>query len=260
MTKDEALALDLALAALEANQPVNYCLNSKGEKFPMLPEDPFKFERNAEAIIAIKQVRALDRKAENARELGLDYEPVQEPWKYRRWNDEAEKWELTDDCGWPSEPVYTTPPAAQPAPVYVKTFHGGKPWPLHPAPVQEPFCFVYVENGEEYFAPKGAYIPDNAQPLYTTPPTEPAPVQKPMHPEIKKMYEDYFDKCFKETVDLALGTTPPAQRTWVDLTDEAIWSEYQTLWPFHPAEEPRLAKDIAKFARAVLAKSKEKNT
>jgi hypothetical protein len=38
--------------------------------------------------------------------------PVQEPWKYRRWNDEAEKWELTDDCGWPSEPVYTTPPAA----------------------------------------------------------------------------------------------------------------------------------------------------
>jgi len=22
------------------------------------------------------------------------------------------------------------------APVYVKTFHGGKPWPLHPAPVQ----------------------------------------------------------------------------------------------------------------------------
>ena len=38
------------------------------------------------------------------------------------------------------------------------------------APVQEPFCFVYVENGEEYFAPKGAYVPDNAQPLYTTPP------------------------------------------------------------------------------------------
>jgi len=24
------------------------------------------------------------------------------------------------------------------APVYVKTFHGGKPWPLHPEPVQEP--------------------------------------------------------------------------------------------------------------------------
>jgi hypothetical protein len=39
------------------------------------------------------------------------------------------------------------------------------------APVPEPFCFFYVENGEEYFAPKGAYVPDNAQPLYTIPPT-----------------------------------------------------------------------------------------
>ena len=51
-----------------------------------------------------------------------------------------------------------------------------------------------------------------------------------------------------------------AQRQWVGLTDEAIWSEYQTLWPFHPAEEPRMAKDIAKFARAIEAKLKEKNT
>jgi len=49
------------------------------------------------------------------------------------------------------------------------------------------------------------------------------------------------------------------KREWVGLTDEAIWSEYQTLWPFHPAEEPRLAKDIAKFARAIEAKLKEKN-
>jgi hypothetical protein len=48
-------------------------------------------------------------------------------------------------------------------------------------------------------------------------------------------------------------------REWVGLTDEAIWSEYQTLWPFHPAEEPGLAKDIAKFARAIEAKLKEKN-
>jgi hypothetical protein len=58
-----------------------------------------------------------------------------------------------------------------------------------------------------------------------------------------------------------LYTTPPAaQRQWVGLTDEAIWSEYQTLWPFHPAEEPRMAKDIAKFARAIEEKLREKNT
>jgi hypothetical protein len=41
-------------------------------------------------------------------------------------------------------------------------------------PVQEPYCYVYIEDGEEYFAPKGAYVPDNAQPLYTTPPAQPA--------------------------------------------------------------------------------------
>ncbi len=46
------------------------------------------------------------------------------------------------------------------------------------------------------------------------------------------------------------------------LTDEAIWRQYQALWPFHPAEEPRLAKDIVKFARAIEAAHgiKEKNT
>jgi hypothetical protein len=35
------------------------------------------------------------------------------------------------------------------------------------------------------------------------------------------------------------------------LTDEEIWREYQGLWPFHPAAEPKLAADIAAFARAI---------
>ncbi len=35
------------------------------------------------------------------------------------------------------------------------------------------------------------------------------------------------------------------------LTDEEIWREYQGLWPFHPASEPKLAADIAAFARAI---------
>jgi hypothetical protein len=48
--------------------------------------------------------------------------------------------------------------------------------------------------------------------------------------------------------------------TWVGLTDETIWLEYQHLWPFHPAEEPTLAKDIVRFAKAIEAKLKEKNT
>jgi len=73
---DKDTALDLALEALES--------------------DVISVEKYEAAITAIKQARALDKKAENARELGLDYEPV------------------TTLFG--SLPVYdTTPPTAQPA-------------------------------------------------------------------------------------------------------------------------------------------------
>ena len=50
-----------------------------------------------------------------------------------------------------------------------------------PAPAQ-PYCYTYTENGEEFFAPPTAYVPENAIALYTTPP---APVRPPCktHPE-----------------------------------------------------------------------------
>ena len=40
---------------------------------------------------------------------------------------------------------------------------------------QEPYCYAYKENGEEFFAPKDGYYPADATPLYTRPPqrTEP---------------------------------------------------------------------------------------
>jgi len=60
VTKDEAL--DLALDALDN---LLYWDNGKSD-----------YDQAREAITAIKQARALDKKAENARELGLDYEPV----------------------------------------------------------------------------------------------------------------------------------------------------------------------------------------
>jgi hypothetical protein len=204
-----------------------------------------------EAITAIKQACALDKKAENARELGLDYEPVQEPLEY--WN-AVEGWVKIDEvrehfdsvgCGTIYKtagdgrvPVYTTPPAAPVEPdwkaEYLKSVESGcitldelrearaeldatnkqveilsdalaesrrqckwstckseeyqqvlagqiKQELVTGAAQQEPFCFFYVENGEEYFAPKGAYVPDNAQPLYTTPPAQPAPVPDAIH-------------------------------------------------------------------------------
>ena len=43
-----------------------------------------------------------------------------------------------------------------------------------------------------------------------------------------------------------------------ELTDDEIIKVYQSLWQFLPAEEPRLAKDIKEFARAILKKASEK--
>jgi hypothetical protein len=63
MTKEEAL--DLALEALENTSPTGFNMERDKQFFA--------------AITAIKQAIALDKKAENARELGLNYEPVQEP-------------------------------------------------------------------------------------------------------------------------------------------------------------------------------------
>jgi len=61
MTKDEAL--DLALEALELH----------GKQYPHMVKGYC-----LDAITAIKQARALDKKAENARELGLTYDQNQE--------------------------------------------------------------------------------------------------------------------------------------------------------------------------------------
>jgi len=72
MTKDEAL--DLALEALEY---IHEGANNQG------PHTGISWRcvsvKAEPAIKAIKQARALDKMAENARELGLDYEPVPDP-------------------------------------------------------------------------------------------------------------------------------------------------------------------------------------
>ena len=75
------------------------------------------FDRFADEITALKKAlanEALDKKAENARELGLDYEPAQqEPVAWYRDEDgiriyyESKVW---DDA----TPLYTSPPAQRP--------------------------------------------------------------------------------------------------------------------------------------------------
>jgi hypothetical protein len=108
MTKDEALAL-----ALEALDNLLYWDNGKSD-----------YDQAREAITAIKQARALDKKAENARELGLDYEPVCD-------KDPQGCWSVRCQLG---KKCKNTPPAAQPAPVQPMAHivgeidHAGKVW------------------------------------------------------------------------------------------------------------------------------------
>lgn len=67
---------------------------------------------------------------------------------------------------------------------------------------------------------------------------------EPMHPDIKKLYEDYFDKCFRES-------SAPPQRTWVGLTDEEVDQ-------FHNWKDCTWSTN--ELVRYVEAKLKEKNT
>jgi len=127
--------------------------------------------------------QALDKKAENARELGLDYEPAQK---------EPVAFLVDDDLYYPEEIDWES----------------------------------LKEQGH------------TVAPLYTSPPAQ------PMHPEIKKMYEDYFDKCFRES--------SIAERTWVGLTDEELSEVYnQADWDTVNGWE---------YERAIEAKLKEMNT
>jgi hypothetical protein len=189
MTKDEALAMDLALEALER-------LNHEDSIFAG------EFEKE---ITAIKQVRALDKKAENARALGLDYEPVAIP-------DCGEAGHADGACGnrecLPSFRRNTTPPAA---------------------PVQEPLAWLYKDD---WGRTKIAFSKETAnewgtevQPLYTIA-AQPAPVQEPVcgvtDEENEKFSRDVsnFKGADPEATKYALEqflknrkATPPAQRT-----------------------------------------------
>ena len=133
-------------------------------------EPPPKAVNAITALQSIISQNALDWMAKNARELGLDYEPaaqegrdwslleatqeslrehmaeikrlkaaqpapVQEPvaWMYESvcGNDFAIRHDPPDYAK-NIRPLYTSPPAAQPVPV--KTYSGGKPWPVAPKP------------------------------------------------------------------------------------------------------------------------------
>jgi len=190
MTKDEAL--DLALEALENSVDLvredaynaeklygNYpSRQGKVAGLKVLADDHEK------AITAIKQARALDKKAENARELGLDYEPVPENFI------DALKFDV----------------AMRDA-----------------APVQEP-VFELQESGWEIICDLDwiQTLPFGTK-LYTTPPAQPAPVQEPvawMEMVVANLVREGVNK--HKARELAEHFYSLAQRPFVGLTDEEI--------------------------------------
>ena len=77
-----------------------------------------------------------------------------------------------DAESWDIKPLYTSQPAQQ-----------------------EPYCYVYKENGEDFFAPPTGYFPDDATPLYTSPPAQ----RKPLTDEQREqIYQEWASKPFDE--------------------------------------------------------------
>jgi hypothetical protein len=201
VTKDEAL--DLALEALEY---IHEGANNQG------PHTGISWRcvavKAEPAIKAIKQARALDKKAENARELGLDYEPV--------WNNLPSNKDVEDAMRIKRLNQLTTPPAAPDLQAELDATNRQV----------EILSDALSESRREVAALA-------------------APVHKPLHPEIKKMYEDFFDKWFRES--------SAAQRTWVGLTEQErgkVYSDWR--WGSNA--------DNLVLCKCIEAKLKEKNT
>ena len=101
MTKDEALKL-----ALEAFGEIDWSNNSQWQS-----------DRAKVAIATLKEAmanEALDKMAENARELGLDYEPAQEPVAWAKFSAKGNIIDLLSEPDDDYTPLYTTPPHRKP--------------------------------------------------------------------------------------------------------------------------------------------------
>ena len=190
MTKDEAL--DLALEALE--------YASTGNRRP---------EIIGPAMTAIKQARALDKMAENARELGLDYEPV--------WDNLPSNKDVEEAMRMKRLQRLTTPPAQPASEEDMKVYRAiadnyrkdlaAAPTQEHQinqldkfkdhvlananalgvvldapaAPMQEPVAWADVDENGAISGLRYWSEPDNRYEvaLYPAPPAQPIPVQKP---------------------------------------------------------------------------------
>jgi hypothetical protein len=195
--------------------------------------EPVKSGEGASATVTITlpAQQALDKKAENARELGLDYEPAQKPvtpcthpslgFSSLREDGAASRWSCVM-CG-----TEFVPKATQRWTEFNETTKRN------------------IEHAEWYLS------------------THPEPAQQePVARQYQNrdgVWKDFIsEKHYKDTLEDGswpirnLYTSPPAQRTWVSLTDKEIG----VLW-FEANDQDNSM--IKHFARAIEAKLRSKN-
>lgn len=137
-----------------------------------------------------------------------------------------------------------------------------------PAPVQqEPVAVVSgYYGGQCVILPiDPARIFNSNTALYTSPPAQQEPLEYwnavegwVKIDEVRKHFDSVGCGTIYKTAGDGRVPLTAAQRK--PLTDDEIWREYRFLWPFHPAEERKLASDILIFARAIEAVLKAKNS
>ena len=277
MTKDEELAMDLALEALE------YIYEGANNQGPHTGISWRCVAVKAEpAIKAIKQARALDKKAENARELGLDYEPADGTQVSKVWWDGEKliaKPIPLEDFYLPASGCTRSHPHEnmnsmcelrteiarlrnENERVHVENrrlIDRIETIDVPPAaPVQEPVAWMYEVNGAHtcldlFEPPADAYDEGTLHPLYTTPPA--APVQDSTCNEtLRAQGKAYPRTCRKCGLGPCIGAPkqpPAAQRQWVGLSEQelkAIWYDAETGGAM-----------LLRFAEAIEAKLKAKN-
>jgi hypothetical protein len=128
MTKDEALDLALQAAASVQENTMIYKTFEQWKSGNVMEDGVPRTEYYSEDQLDLVEMgwsygydagraveQALDKKAENARELGLDYEPVQEPVAYLCENAVGHKYFRWKKPSSEFKPIalYTTPLAAQ---------------------------------------------------------------------------------------------------------------------------------------------------
>jgi len=191
MNKDEAL--DLALEALIYAS--SYC-------------DTY------DAITAIKQARALDKMAENARELGLDYEPVQEPVAWVEKNGDLVWQNYEAAIG---RNLYTTPPAAHPAPVQPVAKPKLIGWRTADF-LNETTDIKQARNWEVHYEVMPIFEGDPNTKLTTPPAAHPAPVQEPVAWCRASFIEDDDGRQIgTDEPEIAWGKEPPDESGWSPL-------------------------------------------